>query len=74
MHNYCPSLGFLQRSPVSEKGQAEMTLHDIALVRVKETIVCRDKVSPVNLPSREFDVKKDMEKVEQIILVKLAKK
>ena len=37
------------------------TIHDIALIRVNGTILFGDKVTPINLPSCDFDVKKDGE-------------
>ena len=36
-------------------------IHDIALIRVNGTILFGDKVTPVNLPSCDFEVKRDGE-------------
>ena len=36
-------------------------INDIALIRVNGTILFGDKVTPVNLPSCDFDVKRDGE-------------
>ena len=36
-------------------------IHDMALVRVNGTILFSDKVTPINLPSCDFLVKKDGE-------------
>ena len=36
-------------------------IHDVALVRVNGTILFSDKVTPINLPSCDFEVKKDGE-------------
>ena len=61
--NIYTSLDYLRLSYslVRRRSEEEDNHHDIALIRVKDRIVFSDKVTPVNLPSADFDVEIDGE-------------